>query len=520
VPVLVANRPEGEDLATWLGVPVRSAVRVRRTLDARARPPAWRVNWRAEVEDEAALLARGLAGVRAWSARDEARWRGDVPAVRVGRWARRPLVVGAGPAGLFAALRLAEAGAPVLLLERGEPVESRVRTVHGTWRAGTVNPESNVLFGEGGAGTFSDGKVYTRRRDGELGWIFRVLVECGADASILEEGWAHLGTDRVRAILPVLRARLVAAGGEVRFGAAVERFLVEGGRCTGVALRGGEEVRGAPTLVAPGHSARDTLRAMVAAGASAEARPIAIGARVEHPQAMVDRARYRGERGELPAASYRLAHNPPDGRSAWTFCMCPGGMVVPAGAEPDGVVVNGMSFAARSAKWANSAVVVRVPVEDYGRAGDPLAGLGWQAAIEQAAFRAGGGAFVAPAQRVIDFLAGRPSESLPQVSYPHGARPSDVAALLPRAVVAGMRDALRAFDRELPGFAGAAGVLIAPETRTTCPVRFHRDAGYQSPTLRDLVPVGEGAGWAGGIVSAALDGMRAAEAVIAGVGVH
>ncbi len=507
-------------VADRLGVQPARIVRVdllRRSLDARARPPAWRGNLRVEVgEGEAEILARGVPGVRAFSARDELKRSGAVPMPRGMDWKTRPIIVGAGPAGIFAALRLGEAGAPAILLERGGAVDARVAAVNGYWRGRPLDPENNILFGEGGAGTFSDGKIYTRRRDGELGYVFRHLVEAGADPSILQEAWAHLGTDKVRAILPALRARILASGVEVRFGASVTRFLVEAGRCVGVALASGEELRGGPVIVAAGHSARDTMTALLAAGASAELRPIAIGARVEHPQALVDGARYRGPRGDLPPASYRMADNAAAGRAAYTFCMCPGGMVVPAGNAPGQVVVNGMSFAARRAMWANAALIVQVQPEDYG-ASDPMAGIRYQEGIERRAAELTGGT-LAPAQRVIDFLEGRVSTDLPRSSYPLGVASVDLARLLPAPVVAGMRRALRSFDREIPGYAGPEGLLIAPETRTTAPLRFARGTTLESPTLPGLLPVGEGAGYAGGIVSAALDGFRAAEAVIASVG--
>lgn len=500
-------------------VPVAVEV-IRTSLDARARPPVWRGTLRVQVADgdeKGALLA---PGVRLWSARDEVRRSGVVPAT-VRTWDRRPIIVGAGPAGLFCALRLAEAGAPAVLIERGGPVEERIPKVNSFWRGGPLDEECNVVFGEGGAGTFSDGKIYTRRRDGELGWVFRRLVDAGADPGILQESWAHLGTDKVRAILPELRRQLLAAGVEVRFNTRVDEFLVEDGQCVGVRMTGPngvEELRGGPVVVATGHSARDTMAALLTCGAFAEQRPIAIGARIEHPQGIIDAARYPTGRGDLPPASYRLAYTPEDGAAAYTFCMCPGGMVVPAQESANLVVVNGMSFAARRAMWANSALIVQVPIEAYAPwarfPGDPLAGIGFQKAIERAAFDASGG-YAAPAQRVPDFLAGRPSETLPRVSYPMGVVSLDLARILPTAVVLGMREAIRRFDLEIPGFAGDEGVLIAPETRTTAPLRFLRGNDLQSTTVRGLYPCGEGAGFAGGIISAALDGFRVAEAVCA-----
>jgi len=489
---------------------------VKKSLDARQRRTRWLANYRVTLsppEREAGVKAHG---VRPWTDRDDLRYGLVLPfQSRPATWpsGSRPIVVGAGPAGLFAALRLAEAGAPVLLLERGNPVKPRVKAVNTFWRGGALDPEDNVVFGEGGAGTFSDGKIYTRRRDGELGYIFQRLVDFGADRERLQEGWGHLGTDKVRAILPVFRQRLMDLGVEVRFGAQVSGFITEGGRCVGVTLADGERVEGGPVIVAAGHSARDTAEAMVSAGAAAVQRSVAIGARIEHPQAMVDAARYRGERGELPPASYRLAYNSPSGVKARTFCMCPGGMVVPATNHLERVVVNGMSFAARRAFWANSALIVEVPTSAF-PGDDPLAGFRFQDAVEARAFELAGGNYAAPAQRVQDLLAGRVSDALPRTSYPQGVAASDLRQVLPEAVIQGMLEALQAFEHKLQGFTGPDAVLIAPETRTTAPLRFLRDETMHSTTLGDLLPVGEGAGYAGGIISAALDGVRAAEAIV------
>lgn len=504
---------------------------VRRSVDGRARPPRWLANYRVVLDGgEAALLARGLHGVRTFTERDEAKRLAaqapappepppEAPATR--RWPAgvRPIVVGAGPAGLFAALRLAEAGAPAILLERGGDVAARHLAVRRFWRHAELDPETNVVFGEGGAGAFSDGKIYTRRRDGELGWVFRALVRFGADPEILEEGWAHLGTDRIREILPRMREHLLASGVEVRFGARVVGFEVQAGRCVGVRLASGELVPGGPVIVATGHSARSTWRALLDAGAAAELRPIHIGARVEHPQRLIDLARYGQVRGDLPPASYRLTSSPPGRpgqpapRSAHTFCMCPGGTVVAASNHPERVVVNGMSYSGRRAFFANSAVIVEVRPEDYPGT-DPLAGMRFQDQIEARAWAAGGGQFRAPAQRVVDLLSGRGSTELDRTSYPLGVTPADLREVLPAPLVEGLVLALRHFERQVPGFAGPEGVLIAPETRTTAPLRFLRGDDLCSTTVADLLPVGEGAGYAGGIASAALDGYRAAQALI------
>lgn len=537
--ILVANIPwpgEGADpssmLAAHLGVPVEaisSARLLKRSVDGRRRPPVWQANYRVELassELEARCLARELHGVRPFKERDEARWSRDQRApVGDCQASMRPIVVGAGPGGLFAALALAEAGARPTLIERGGPVEDRHHDVRRFWRHAELNPESNVVYGEGGAGAFSDGKIYTRRRDGDLGWIFQRFVDFGASPEILAEGWAHLGTDRIRAILPVLRQRLLELGGEVRFHTTVTDLLIRDGRCVGVQTADGLEVDGDAVLLATGHSARDVWQMLADVGIRMEQRPIHIGARIEHPQKLIDQARYGAPRGDLPPASYRLTSNPrprggrPASRRAHTFCMCPGGTIVGATNHPGRVVVNGMSYSKRQAWWANSAVVTEVFPSDYDGS-DPLAGTRYQDAIEARAFRAGGGAFKAPAQRVVDLLAGRPSHELPRTSYPLGVTPTDLRAVLPESILGGMMAAIRHFHRKLPGFAGPDAILVAPETRTTAPLRILRDEHLEAIGMPGLFPVGEGAGYAGGIISAALDGLRAAQSFAARYGVQ
>lgn len=501
---------------------ISNPILIKKSLDARHHRQEWRAVYRVDVEGEAVILERNLPSVRQWTSRDEGRYgldvRGPVP---LEQWPKNmhPIVVGAGPAGLFAALYLAEAGASVTLVERGQPVDQRVKVVNRFWRGKSpLNKESNLVYGEGGAGTFSDGKIYTRRRDGELGYIFRRLVDFGASPDIMHEAWAHLGTDRVRKILPVFRKRLEELGVEIHFGARVTDILTDQERAIGVVLESGRTIEGGPILIAAGHSARDTAMAMVNAGAAAEPCPIAIGARIEHLQTMVDLGRYgKTERGELPPASYRLSCQLESGGKAHTFCMCPGGMVVPATNHEGRVVVNGMSFSTRMARWANSAVIVAIEPEEYGYDGSSsslaTAGYEWQDAIERRCFDAAGGSYQAPAQRVIDFLEGRVSETLPKVSYPLGVVSLPLHELLPSKVVSGMREAILQWEKDIPGFS-QEGVLIGPETRTTSPIRFQRTQGGQSTTLEHLYPVGEGAGYGGGIVSCALDGIRAARDIV------
>lgn len=498
---------------------IRAVRVVKRSLDARRRPPVPLINCRVELSeaDEQELLARGIRGVRAFSERDTQRAGLQVASETPGlAWPHRtrPIVVGAGPAGLFCALRLAEAGARPLLIERGEPVEARRDRVARLWAHGEIDPESNVLFGEGGAGTFSDGKLYTRIRSGLVGYVLQRLVVFGADPGILTEAHPHIGTDKLRGVLVRLRARLLDLEAEVRFGAKVDRLLVEGGACAGVGLADGAEIAGHPVVLATGHGASDSARCFVEAGLSAEPRPFAVGARIEHPRAFIDRVRLGPWAEGEGAATYRLiAPLRADVRQAYTFCMCPGGLVIPAGERAGITVVNGMSNSQRASRWSNAAIVAPVGPVDFEGQG-PLAGLDFRDRIEQAAWQAGGCGFAAPAQRASDLLAGRSSGVLPRVSYPLGAVPTDLRAVLPGSVIDAVIAALRAFECRIPGFAGGDAVLIAPETRTAAPWRFHRGEDRQALGMRGCYPVGEGLGWGGGIVSAAVDGVRTAQAVI------
>jgi uncharacterized protein len=428
----------------------------------------------------------------------------------------RPLIVGAGPAGLFAALALARLGAPPLVLERGGTVEQRMESVESFWSTGELDPESNVLFGEGGAGTFSDGKIYTRTRNPSVSSVLKELVELGASPRILVEARPHIGRDRLRRIIVSFRRRLHELGVEVRFGVRVTDLLREGDRIVGVRLSDGSELRRAPVVMATGHSARDSFAAMQAAGVPLEAWSSAIGLRIEHPQAFIDRAQYKVEgaraRG-LPPADYHLAWHGRGGRGSYTFCMCPGGQIIAASNHPGHLVTNGMSDSDRAGRWANAGVVVQVRAADYapfGAPDDPLIGFRFQDAWEERAFALGGGGFVAPAQRVVDFLDDRPSFGPVETSYSPGTVPANLRDCLPGEIADSLAQALVAFGRRLRGFDGPQGALVGVETRTSCPVRVLRDDECRCFGVRGFYPVGEGAGYAGGIVSAAVDGIRAA----------
>jgi uncharacterized FAD-dependent dehydrogenase len=431
--------------------------------------------------------------------------------------AHRVLVVGMGPAGLFAALRLAEGGCQVTLIERGRPVEERARDVHRFWQAGVFDPASNVQFGEGGAGTFSDGKLTTRINHPATRLVLQTLVDCGAPPRILVEAKPHVGTDRLRLVLINFRRILQGRGVELRFGTRLTGLATVGPRVAGGILDEREELGCDSLVLAPGHSARDTYAMLQGAGVHLECKPFAVGLRVEHPAALINRIQYGSERHPgLPAADYALTFNDPEtGRGIYSFCMCPGGEVVVAASEPEGVVVNGMSFLQRAGERSNSALVVSVRPQDFGGSDDPLAGVHFQRRWETAAFRAGGADYRAPAQNLLAFL-GRGRGPLVTSCRP-GVREADLGEVLPGFVVQGLRRALPRFDRRMHGFVTGEATLIGVETRTSAPLRILRGEAGESSSHPGLYPAGEGAGYAGGIMSAALDGLKVAESIIQSV---
>ena len=483
---------------------------VKRSVDARDKADVhFVVSIDCTVRNEAAVLKRLRKGIAQPVNKPAAL---KLP---VSRFARRPVVVGAGPAGLFAALMLASAGARPILIERGQPVEKRSQDVSALMEQGTLDPESNVQFGEGGAGAFSDGKLTTGIKSPYQRTVLETFVAYGAPEEILWEQKPHIGTDRLKGVVASMRREILSLGGEVRFSTRLTGLITRGHRLEGIRVTAEgreEELLTDTVLLCIGHSARDTMQALFRDGVVMQPKPLAIGVRIEHPQSLIDRSQYGRFAGHprLKAAPYKLAVHTPDGRGVYTFCMCPGGLVIPAASQPGGVVVNGMSNYARDGENANAAVLVGVRPEDFGD-DHPLAGFVWQRSIEQAAFRAGGGDFLAPAQRVGDFLADRASQGFGQVtpSYRPGVTPADLRACLPEFVAENLKLGIRMMDGQLHGFAMEDAVLTGVETRSSSPVRIPRDENGMAE-LEGLFPVGEGAGFAGGIVSAAVDGIRAA----------
>jgi len=442
----------------------------------------------------------------------------------------RPVVVGFGPCGMFAALLLAQMGFKPIVLERGKTVRQRTRDTWGLWRKNVLNPESNVQFGEGGAGTFSDGKLYSQIKDPRhLGRkVMTEFVKAGAPADILFEAHPHIGTFKLVKVVENMRAQIVALGGEIRFEQRVTDVLIEGGP-EGRQLRGltvldqatgqSREMRADQVVLALGHSSRDTFAMLYARGVHIEAKPFSIGFRVEHPQGIIDRARWGRHAGHpsLGAAEYKLVHHASNGRSVYSFCMCPGGTVVAATSEPGRVVTNGMSQYSRNERNANAGIVVGIDPRDYPgfEAGNALAGIALQRQLESHAFVLGGGDYRAPGQLVGDFIAGRPSTALGSItpSYKPGVTLGDLSSALPDYAIAAMREAFPVFGKKIKGFDTHDAVLTGVETRTSSPIKISRGEDLQSVNVRGLYPAGEGASYAGGILSAGVDGIKVAEAV-------
>ncbi|EHH2473391.1 NAD(P)/FAD-dependent oxidoreductase [Vibrio vulnificus] len=430
----------------------------------------------------------------------------------------RPIVIGFGPCGLFAGLVLAQMGFNPIIVERGKEVRERTKDTFGFWRKRTLNPESNVQFGEGGAGTFSDGKLYSQVKDPNFYGrkVITEFVAAGAPEEILYVSKPHIGTFKLVTMIEKMRAKILELGGEIRFSTRVDDIHMEDGQITGVTLSNGEELKSRHVVLAVGHSARDTFEMLHDRGVYMEAKPFSVGFRIEHKQSMIDEARFGSNAGNpiLGAADYKLVHHCKNGRTVYSFCMCPGGTVVAATSEEGRVVTNGMSQYSRAERNANSAIVVGISPEiDY--PGDPLAGIRFQRELESNAYRLGGENYDAPAQKIGDFLKGRDPSALGDVepSFTPGIKLTDLEKALPPFAIEAIREAIPAFDRKIKGFASEDGLLTGVETRTSSPVCIKRDKEYQSVNLKGFYPAGEGAGYAGGILSAGIDGIKVAEAV-------
>ena len=467
-----------------------------------------------EVSNEAAVLAR-LRGNRCVGLTPDTSYHFVAQAPAALR--TRPVVIGTGPCGLFAGLILAQMGFRPIILERGKAVRERTKDTFGLWRKRELHPESNVQYGEGGAGTFSDGKLWSQIKDPKHYGrkVLMEFVKANAPPEILYVSKPHIGTFRLVQMVEKMRASIEELGGEFRFQSKVEDLEIVDGRIRGVVLAGGEHIESDHVVLAVGHSARDTFDMLHARGVYVEAKPFSLGFRIEHPQSLIDAARFGPNAGNpiLGAADYKLVQHASNGRSVYSFCMCPGGTVVAATSEVGRVVTNGMSQYSRNERNANSGIVVGITPADY--PGHPLAGIAFQRQWESRAFELGGGNYNAPGQLVGDFIADRPSTALGAVipSYTPGVTLGDLNTALPDYAIAAIREALPAFDKQIRGFAMQDAVLTGVETRTSAPIRITRNEACQSLNTRGLFPAGEGAGYAGGILSAAVDGIKVAEAV-------
>ena len=490
------------------GSKIRELTIVRRSVDARKKPEVriiYTVDVRVEGNEKKLLMKAG-------SRRAELAptYRYTVP--KAPKAAQRPVIVGFGPAGMFAALVLAMSGQCPLVLERGDDALTRKKKVEAFFSGEALDPQSNVQFGEGGAGTFSDGKLNTGVNNPRIHWILEQFVKAGAGEDILYDAKPHVGTDVLVEVVQSIRHRIEALGGEVRFRTQVAGLHQTENRITGITIQNGEEIPCDRVILAIGHSARDTFRMLEGMGVPMEPKPFAMGARIEHLQNNIDIAQYGGENPALPPADYKLAEHLEDG-TVYTFCMCPGGYVVAAASEEGGVVTNGMSNSDRGGENANAALLVTVRPEDFPYPG-PLGGMVWQREIEERAYRVANG-YRAPAQTLGDFLAGKPSTGPGEVkpTYRPGVTWCDLNTVLPETITKSMKQALPGLENRLHGFADPNAVLTAPETRSSSPVRILRGEDRQSK-LRGLYPAGEGAGYAGGIMSAAIDGMLCAEQIL------
>ena len=490
--------------ARELSVPVESiqSVRVtRRSIDARGKTPRLVVTMEVALRDEDDLPPMDLSSA--------------LEAPRVANKAKRVVIVGTGPAGLFAALRCTDLGVPCVVIDRGGRLDNRHKRARLLRADRHLDPESNLCFGEGGAGTYSDGKLYTRKRSPWVREVYRRLVEFGASPDILIDAHPHVGTNRLIPLMAKMRQHLQASGCEFRFDTRMDALYIENGQLKGICTSSGD-IGADAVVLATGHSARDTYAMLAAAGIAMESKPFAIGARVEHPQSLIDSIQFGRAAGHpaLGAAEYFLKCQIAS-RGVYSFCMCPGGFVIPTPTEPGHLNVNGMSNASRKNHFANAALVVTVNPQDFAPSGNPLEGLAFQRQVEQRTFVVGGEDYTAPATRLTDFVAGHGSTTLPKrTSFRPSLSAANVHDVLPSAVSTAIRKAIIQFDRQLKGYLTDDAVIIASETTTSSPIRILRGKDLQSPSLVGLYPTGEGAGYAGGIVSSAMDGIRVMDMIL------
>ncbi len=531
LPELRLRLEESDDLlreraAAVLQAPAEAIRRLdvrRKSLDARQRDVVWQV-YGLELEVDPALVdSRAVAHFNKLPKRAQPAPQPPRPSKKL---AAPVVVVGAGPAGLFCAKRLAESGVAVTVIERGKPIRGRAQDTKVFRKGGPLHPESNIQFGEGGAGAYSDGKLTYRTDDPLAAWVLEGFINYGAREEIRYLHRPHIGTEHLRASIVRMTADLRDKGVEFRYESRVESLLFRDAgsarTVTGIRLASGDELPASSVVLAVGHSARETFESLHAQGVPFVPKAFAVGVRAEHPQAMVDRSQYGRHAGNegLPRASYALSQKVEAGleRGVYSFCMCPGGEVMACSSEEGGVVTNGMSYSVQRSGFANSGVVVSVEPQDFGGSpDDPFAGVRFQKALEESAFALGGGNYHAPAQRVSDFLKAKVSGTVSSdaTTYRPGVREADLRSILPPFVVASLEQSLPTFQRRIPGYASEEGILVGVETRTSSPVRIPRGEDFQAAGWEGLYPMGEGAGYAGGIVSAAVDGVRAADAILA-----
>lgn len=497
---------------------IASLTVIKKALDARRnKPPHFVYAVKISVADTVILREKLPDGMQIQPFNHEPDLETPLAGFSGGAGKRPVVVIGSGPAGLFAAYTLAVSGQSVMLLERGRPVEKRVADVQAFWQKGELNPQSNVLFGEGGAGTFSDGKLTSRTKNPYAGWVKKVLVEMGAPETILTDAKAHIGTDKLREVIIHLRNKLIEMGCVIQFEALATDIIIRQDEMTAVVVNDRQEIKTNKVILAIGQSADDTYRMLHERGVKMEAKPFAMGLRVEHPQSLINSIQYGRwcKHPHLPPAEYFVtAAVSRLNRSVYTFCMCPGGQVIGCSAFPGFVITNGMSHSERSGEFANSAVVANVRVEDFAKESGPLSGLAFRSFWESKAFEAGGGNYFAPAQKLSEFVENKSSGVVGRTSFLPGVKAAKLADVLPEFVADALRVGIKQFDKKMPGFISHDAHLIGVETRTSSPLRICRESDAQSQNVRGLYPCGEGAGYAGGMISSALDGVKAAKNVM------